>query len=127
MGLEAFPWDSAPQYLLRDRDAAYGKVFRNRLSAMGIRDRPVAPRSPWQNGYVERVIGPILRDLLEHMIVMSERHLRWLLRAYAEFYNTYRTHLGLNKDTPLGRTVHDRGRIIAIPELGRLHPSYIRI
>ena len=70
--VEAFPWDTAPHYLLRDRDCAYGQVFRKRLSAMGIRDRPVAPRSPWQNGYVERVIGSIRRDLLDHVIVMGE-------------------------------------------------------
>ncbi len=107
--VEAFPWESAPQYLLRDRDGAYGKVFRKRLFAMGIRDRPVAPRSPWQNGYVERVIGSIRRDLLDHVIVMGEAHLRRLLRAYADYYNTWRTHLGLDKDTPLGRPIHDRG------------------
>jgi transposase InsO family protein len=123
----AFPWDSAPQYLLRDRDSAYGKVFRKRLFAMGIRDRPVAPRSPWQNGYVERVIGSIRRDLLDHVVVMGEAHLRRLLRAYAEYYNTYRTHLGLDKDTPLGRPVHDRGAITPMPKLGGLHHAYVRI
>jgi transposase InsO family protein len=125
--VEAFPWDSAPQYLLRDRDCAYGKVFRKRLFAMGIRDRPVAPRSPWQNGYVERVIGSIRRDVLDHVIVMGEAHLRRLLRAYAEYYNTYRTHLGLDKDTPFGRPVHDRGRITPMPKLGGLHHAYVRI
>jgi transposase InsO family protein len=125
--VEAFPWESAPQYLLRDRDGAYGKVFRKRLFAMGIRDRPVAPRSPWQNGYVERVIGSIRRDLLDHVIVMGEAHLRRLLRAYADYYNTWRTHLGLDKDTPLGRPIHDRGRIRPMPKLGGLHHAYVRI
>jgi len=125
--VEAFPWDSAPQYLLRDRDSAYGRVFRKRLFAMGIRDRPVAPRSPWQNGYVERVIGSIRRDLLDHVIVMGEAHLRRLLRAYADYYNTWRTHLGLEKDTPFGRPIHDRGRITPMPKLGGLHHAYVRI
>jgi transposase InsO family protein len=125
--VEAFPWDSAPQYLLRDRDCAYGKVFRKRLLAMGIRDRPVAPRSPWQNGYVERVIGSIRRDLLDHVIVMGEAHLRRLLRAYADYYNTWRTHLGLDKDAPLARPVHDRGRIMPMPKLGGPHHAYVRI
>ncbi len=125
--VEAFPWDTAPQYLLRDRDCAYGKVFRKRLSAMGIRDRPTAPRSPWQNGYVERVIGSIRRDLLDHVIVLGEAHLRWLLRAYAEYYNTYRTHLGLDKDTPLRRSIQHSGRVTPLPKLGGLHHAYIRI
>ena len=125
--VEAFPWDSAPQYLLRDRDGAYGKVFRKRLFAMGIRDRPVVPRSPWQNGYVERVIGSIRRDLLDHVIVIDDAHLRRLLRAYANYYNTWRTHLGLDKDTPFGRPIHDRGRITLMPKLGGLHHAYVRI
>jgi len=125
--VEAFPWESAPQYLLRDRDGAYGKIFRKRLFAMGIRDRPVAPRSPWQNGYVERVIGSIRRDLLDHVIVMGETHLRRLLRAYADYYNTWRTHLGLDKDTPLRRPAQHRGTITPTPKLGGLHHAYVRI
>ena len=129
--VEAFPWETAPRYLLRDRDGAFGKIFRKRLSAMGIRDRVIAPRSPWQDGYVERVIGSIgvsiRRDLLDHVIVMGEAHLRQLLRAYANYDNTCRTHLGLNKDTPQGRPVHDRGRITSTPKLGGLHHAYVRI
>ena len=121
--VEAFPWDNAPQYLLRDRDGAYGKVYRKRLFAMGIRDRPVAPRSPWQNGYVERVIGSIRRDLLDHVIVMGEAHLRRLLRAYADYYNTWRTHLGL----PLRRPVQHRGTFTPMPKFGGLHHAYVRI
>ena len=123
--MEAFPWDTAPDYLIRDRDSAYGKVFRKRLSAMGIRDRPVAPRSPWQNGYVERVIGSIRRDLLDHVIVLGEAHLSQLLRDYASYYNGYRTHLGLNKDAPLGRPVQHRGRITPVPKLRGL--PHVRI
>ena len=112
---EAFPWDTAPRYLLRDRDGAYGKVFCERLSAIGIRDRPVSPRSPWQNGYVD------------HVIVLSEVHLRRLLREYADYYNAYRTHLGLGKDTPLGRPVQNRGKITPVPKLGGLHHAYVRM
>ena len=125
--VEAFPWDMAPRYLLRDRDGAYGRVFRERLTAMGIRDRPVAPRSPWQNGYVERVIGSIRRDLLDHVIVLSEGHLRRLLREYADYYNSWRTHLGLDKDTPLGRPVYRSGTVTPLPKLGGLHHAYVRI
>lgn len=124
--LEAFPWETAPRYLQRDRDGAYGKVFRDRLSAMGIRDRPTAPRSPWQNGYVERVIGSIRSEMLDHVIVLCERHLRLLLGEYADYYNAYRTHHGLAKDTPLGRPVQTSGRIIAVPKLGGLHHAYVR-
>ncbi len=125
--VEAFPWDMAPRYLLRDRDGAYGRVFRERLTAMGIRDRPVAPRSPWQNGYVERVIGSIRQDLLDHVIVLSEGHLRRLLREYADYYNSWRTHLGLDKDTPLGRPVYRSGTVTPLPKLGGLHHAYVRI
>ena len=124
--VEAFPWDEAPQYLIRDRDASYGHTYLNRLSAMGIRDRPTAPRSPWQNAYVERVIGSIRRDLLDHVVVLSERHLRKLLCRYAEYYNGYRTHLGLEKDTPLTRDVQTVGTISAMPQLGGLHHAYVR-
>jgi hypothetical protein len=124
---EAFPWETAPDHLIRDRDCAYGHVFRQRLSAMGIRDGPIAPRSPWQNGYAERVIGSIRRELLDHVIVTDEVHLRRLLRDYADYYNSWRTHLGLAKDTPLTRPVQHRGRIISVPKLGGLHHAYIRI
>lgn len=123
---EAFPWDTAPDYLLRDHDATFGNIYKKRLQAMGIRDGPVAPRSPWQNGYVERVIGSIRRDLLDHVVVLNERHLRKLLRNYAEYYNNDRTHLGLAKDTPTRRAVQTIGSIASIPRLGGLHNLYVR-
>lgn len=123
---EALPWDDAPDFLIRDRDASYGQAYVNRLSAMGIRDRPVAPRSPWQNAYVERVIGSIRRDLLDHVVVLNERHLRSMLRRYADYYTGYRTHLGLAKDTPLGRAIQSVGRIVAEQKLGGLHHAYAR-
>ncbi len=100
---EAFPWDTAPRHLIRDRDGVYGGAYRRRISAMGIRDRPTAPRSPWQNGHVERLVGSIRRECLHHTIIFGEAHLRRTLRAYASYYNGTRTHLSLAKDTPLRR------------------------
>ena len=88
---EAFPWDHTPRYLIRDRDTSYGPVFVQRLRAMGIRDRPIAFRSSWQNAYVERLIGSIRRECLDHMIVFGEAHLRRIVGAYAAYYNAART------------------------------------
>jgi transposase InsO family protein len=113
--------------LIRDRDAAYGDVLIRRLRAMGIRDRPIAPRSPWQNGHTERLIGSIRRDCLDHVVVFSERHLRHLLGSYQRYYNDARTHLSLNKDAPASRAVQVAGRIVADPHLGGLHHQYVRI
>jgi transposase InsO family protein len=108
---EAFPWDQAPQYLIRDRDSSYGAVVSQRLRAMGIRDRPIAPRSPCQNGHIERLIGSIRRECLDHVVVLGEAHLRRILSAYASYYNGVRTHLAIGKDAPLSRTVQSVGRI----------------
>jgi len=102
---EAFPWESAPRYLIRDRDRVFGSVVRQRLRAMGIRDKPIAPRAPWQNGFAERLIGSIRRECLDHIIVFGEAHLRHLLRAYASYYNATRTHRSLDKDAPVHRPV----------------------
>jgi transposase InsO family protein len=124
---EAFPWDRAPRHLIRDRDGAFGEVFKHRLHAMRIRDRPTAPRSPRQNAYVERLIGSIRRDCLDHLIIVDERHLRNLLRDYAEYYNRLRTHLSLNKDAPLGRPVQSHGALRQLPHFGGLHHSFVRI
>ena len=124
---EAFPWDQAPQYLIRDRDASYGVAVTRRLAAMGIRDRPIAPRSPWQNGHVERLIGSIRREYLDHVVVLSEAHLRSVLAAYATYYNERRTHRSLAKDTPLHRAVERLGAVTSRPILGGLHHQYCRI
>ena len=94
---------------------------------MGIRDRPIAPRSPWQNGHVERLIGSIRRECLDHVLILGEAHLRQVLRAYADYYNRIRTHLSLEKDAPLGRPVQVAGSIRAIPLLGGLHHEYVRM
>jgi len=124
---EAYGWKAAPRYIIRDRDGVYGDVFIRRLRAMSIRDRPTAPRSPWQNGYCERAIGSIRRECLDHVVVFGERHLRHLLRSYATYYNAARTHLSVNKDAPLPRTIHAVGHILPTPFLGGLHHQYVRV
>ena len=124
---EAFPWASAPAYLVRDNDRAYGRAFTTRVTAMGIRDRPISPHSPWQNGIAERLIGTLRRECLDHVVVFGERHLRWVLFAYAAYYNETRPHRSLQKDTPLRRAVQRIGEVAAIPVLGGLHHQYVRI
>src|SRR6201985_316509 len=124
---EAFPWNEAPRYMIRDRDRIYGAVVTRRLCAMGIRDKPIAPASPWQNGFAERLIGSIRRECLDYIIVLGEAHLRRILKSYARYYNETRTHLALEKHTPLSRTVKRAGRILCRPVLGGLHHEYVRI
>jgi transposase InsO family protein len=124
---EAFPWDTAPKYLIRDNDRAFGAAFRARVRAMGIRDRPTSFRSPWQNGLVERLIGSARHECTDHMIVFNEDHLRRILSKYASYYNEVRTHLSLGKDTPCARPIERFGNIIAQPILGGLHHRYARI
>src|ERR1700723_1584049 len=123
----AFPWNGAPRYMIRDRDRIYGAVVTRRLRAMGIRDKPIAPASPWQNSFPERLIGSIRRECLDHVIVLGEIHLRRILKSYARYYNETRTHLALDKDAPLSRTVKRAGRILCRPILGGLHHEYVRI
>jgi transposase InsO family protein len=124
---EAFPWEQAPRYLIRDRDASYGHAVTQRLAAMGIRDRPTAPRSPWQNGHAERLIGSIRRECLDHVVVLGEAHLRRVLVTYADYYNELRTHRSLTKDTPLHRIVERLGTVTSRPILAGLHHQYCRI
>jgi transposase InsO family protein len=124
---EAFPWNEAPRFLIRDRDRIYGGVFIRRLRAMGIGDRPTAPRSPWQNGYCERLIGSIRRECLDHIVVLDEAHLRRILQAYAGYYNNFRTHRSLNKDAPTYRAVQWTGDIKSDTILGGLHHHYVRV
>ena len=125
--IEACGWEPVPDYLVRDRDRVYGEAFTRRIRAMGIRDRPTAPRSPWQNGYAERLIGSIRRECLDHVIVFGERHLRHVLRSYQQYYNGTRTHLALAKDSPLTRSVQAIGSILPLPILGGLHHRYVRV
>ena len=124
---QACSWEPTPSYLIRDRDACYGDVFTRRLRSLGIRDRPTSPRSPWQNGYAERLIGSIRRECLDHVVVFGERHLRHVLSCYIDYYNAARTHLSLAKDTPIPRAVQSVGCIRAHPVLGGLHHQYARI
>jgi transposase InsO family protein len=124
---EACGWEQTPRYLIRDRDGAYGEVFIRRLRSMGIRDRPTSPRSPWQNGYAERLIGSVRRECLDYVVVFGEKHLRHVLQSYMNYYNETRTHLSLDKDAPLSRTVERAGRILCRPILGGLHHKYVRI
>src|SRR6266850_1148223 len=124
---EAFPWDGAPRYMIRDRDRIYGTVVTRRLRAMGIRDKPIAPASPWQNSFAERLIGSIRRECLDHIIVLDEEHLRRILKNYADYYNGVRTHRSLNKDAPVSRQVQRSGVINSRAILGGLHRQYVRI
>ncbi len=123
---EAFPWNTAPRFLVRDNDGAYGAAFRKRLWAMGIRDRPTQAHSPWQNGHAERLIGSIRRECLDHLIVVNAAHFRRVLRDYADYYNNDRPHLALGKDAPNSRAVECDGTIVSRPILGGLHHRYER-
>ncbi len=124
--IEAFPFDSAPRYLLRDRDSIYGERFRSRVANIGIKEVLTAPRSPWQSPYVERIIGSIRRECLNHVTVVNEQHLQQLLRSYFVYYHGIRTHLSLNKQCPVPRRVGDlaEGKVVAIPHVGGLHHEY---
>ena len=126
--VEAFPWQTAPRYLLRDRDAVYGVAFSRRAQSMGIHEVKTAARSPWQNPYVERLIGTLRRECLDHVVVLNEPHLRRLLREYLIYYHGARTHLSLEKDAPEPRPVErlDDGRIVETPMVGGLHHRYTR-
>jgi transposase InsO family protein len=124
---DAFPWNEAPDHLIRDRDASYGHAVTRRLAAMGIRDHPTAPRSPWQNGHAERLIGSIRRECLDHIVVLGDAHLCRILVDYAGYYNELRTHLSLSKDSPSHRSIQRFGQIIPRPILGRLHHEYCRM
>ena len=112
--------------MIRDRDRIYGAVVRRRLRAMGIRAKPIAPASPWQNGFAERLIGSIRRECVDHIIVLGEMHLRRLVKSYAAYYNNIRTHRSLEKDAPISRPVQRTGVINSWPILGGLHHRYAR-
>jgi transposase InsO family protein len=124
---EAFPWDSTPRYLLRDRDAIYGRDFAAITEGLGREDVVTAPRAPWQNPYVERPVGSIRRECLDHVLVWNSRSLR-RLQSYFAYYESCRTHLSLTKDAPLSRPVQPPavGKVIEIPQVGGLHRLYIR-
>jgi putative transposase len=127
--INAFPYETAPRYLIRDRDGIYGDGFKQRVKGMGIEQVVTAPRSPWQNPYAERLVGSIRRNCLNHVIVLNDRHLARILRSYQRYYNESRTHLSLDKDSPGGRPVQppeEGAKVIALPEVGGLHHRYER-
>jgi len=127
--LEAFPWNSAPRYLLRDRDGSYGEKFREAANWLGIREVLTAPQSPWQNAFVERLIGSIRRECLDHVIVLNETGLRRILKSYLDYYERSRTHLALGKDAPSSRPIQPAamGRVAEVPQVGGLHHRYERV
>ena len=125
---EAFPWNQAPRYVLRDRDAIYGQDFAGMMKGMGMEEVMSAPRSPWQNPYVERIVGSIRRECLDHVIVWNERSLRRSLRNYFAYYHRSRTHLSLGKDSPEPRPIQplEMGPVVVLPQVGGLHHRYER-
>jgi transposase InsO family protein len=125
---EAFPWDTAPRFLLRDRDAINEKAFSDCVKAMGVEEVKTAPQSPWQNLYGERLIGSIRRECLDHVIVFNERSLKRILRSYIDYYHNFRTHLSLGKDAPATRQIQpsEFGRVIEMPVVGGLHHRCLR-
>ena len=126
--VNAFPYDTAPKYLLRDRDSIYGSVFVQRVQGMGIKEKLIAPRSPWQNPFVERLIGSIRRECLDRVIVFHEQQLKQLLESYCEYYHKVRPHPSLSHDSPIPRPIQspDCGTVIEIPLIGGLHHHYLR-
>ncbi len=126
--VDAFPYDAAPRFLIRDRDGTYGDYFKNRMKGMGIEEVPIAPRSPWQNPFCERIIGSIRRDCLDHVIVLNETHLYRILTEYFDYYHNSRCHLSLDRNSPTPRKVEppSRGEVVAIPQVGGLHHRYTR-
>jgi putative transposase len=126
--IEAFPEETSPKYLLRDRDSIYGEAVTRGVDHMGIRQVITAPRAPWQNPFAERVIGSIRRECLDHCLILNEAHLRLLLRSYIGYYNTTRPHQSLDNNSPRPREVHppELGRVVSIPQVGGLHHLYQR-
>ena len=127
--VEAFSWARAPRYLIRDRDAIYGETFRRRVASLGIEQVLIAPRSPWQNHYVERLIGTLRRECFDHMIVLNARHARRILTCYLHHYHRWRTHLSLAMDSPDSRPVQpaDLGTVVEFQDVGGLHRHYERM
>jgi transposase InsO family protein len=126
--VEACGDGKAQRFMIRDRDAGYGLTFRERVKALGIEEVVIAPHSPWQSPYVERVIGTLRRECLDHVVVLGEAHLRRIVRSYVGYYHGARTHLALEKDAPTPRTAQppEKGRVVEIPEVGGLHHRYER-
>ena len=126
---EAFPYEETPKYMIRDRDAIYGEFFQQRIKNIGIKEVVIAPSSPWQNPYCERLIGSIRRECLDHMIILKENHLRCILDSYFDYYHNARTRLSLDRNSPVPRDIEPpaKGKVISIPQVGGLHHRYSRV
>ena len=126
---EAFPYSTLPKYLIRDRDGIYGTFFEQRVENMGIKEVLIAPRSPWQNPFAERVIGSVRRECLDYFIIFSERHLHQVVSRYVEYYNNSRTHLSFYQNSPVPRVTQlpSQGKVVSIPQVGGLHHHYRRV
>ena len=126
--IEAFPYEEAPRYMIRDRDSKYGDYFTKRVEGMGIDEVLIAPHAPWQNPYCERMVGSIRQDCLDHLIVLNEAHLKRIMCSYLDYYHNSRTHLSLDRNSPIPRDVEppSQGKVIAIPHVGGLHHRYTR-
>ncbi len=126
--INAFPYEEAPRFLIRDRDSIYGDYFTERVESVGIEEVPIAPRAPWQNPYCERVIGSIRRECLDHVIILNEAHLKRMLTDYFEYYHFARPHLSLDRNSPTPREVEapSQGEVVSIPQVGGLHRRYSR-
>jgi len=124
--IEALPEETGPRYVIRDRDAIYGMEFQRRVAGMGLAEVPIAPRSPWQNGYWERFVESLRRECLDHVVALNERQVCRIVSSYARYHNRVRTHLALAKDAPEPRSVQSRanGRVVAFPEVSGLHHRY---
>ena len=126
--VNAIQLETAPQFLLRDRDGIFGEEFRRRVAGLGMEEKLIAPRSPWQNSYVERLIGTLQRECRDHIIIMNEQHLRRVIRDYLKYYDQDRTHRSLDQDCPISRPVEavEQGKICEFPKVGGLHHRYVR-
>ena len=126
--IEAFPWDEAPSYMIRDRDSIYSAEFTKRIKSMGIEEVRTAFRSPWQSPYVERLIGSIRRECVDHVIVLNETHLMRILKDYFAYYHESRPHLSLDRNVPTPRAIEgpQQGDVVSIPQVGGLHHRYAR-
>lgn len=124
---ETFAFDDATKYVIRDNDKIFSEDFKRTIKRFGLKDTPTTPHSPWQNPIAERVMGTLRRECLDHMIILNEKHLRSVLDEYVAYYNESRTHMSLNKDSPVSRPAQTNGRIVKTPVLGGLHHIYRRI
>lgn len=125
---QTFDFDTTTKYVIRNNDRVFSEEFKQTIKRFGLKDTPTAPHSPWQNPFAERVIGTLRRECLHHIIILNEKHLRAVLTDYIDYYyNVARTHMSLNKDSPVPRPIQTEGKIVSKPILGGLHHIYTRV